>query len=124
MSFFGSYSSTTTTYAYNPCFFEYPQSKDSISNDFTSKFCFERPWWELEKCEKKHGKIDICYAVIFRLFCLMAWFVPIIRVYFRLLIITAIRYHFFTPELEFGGSASTLKVIVKNNFENFKMFIK
>ena len=73
---------------------------------------------------KKHGKIDICHVVIFRLFCLMARFVPIIRVYFCLLIITAIHWYHFYIRTWIWEQWRTLKVIVKNNFEIFKKLEK
>ena len=73
---------------------------------------------------KKHGKIDICHAVIFGLFCLTTRFVPIIRVYFCLIIITAIRYYHFYTRTWIWGQWRTIKVIAKNNFEIFKKFKK
>ena len=119
-----SYSSTTTTYAYDPCFFEYPQSEDSISNKFTSKFCFGRPLWELDKCEKKHGKIDICHAVIFPTILFNGTFCA-----YNSCIFLSINNHsyplgsFLHQNLDLGHW-STLKVIVKNNFDFFLNFKK
>ena len=91
MSFFGVLLVYYHDLCLQPVFFQIP----TIIGFHFQQFYVEILFWEtmvgVRKMRKKHGKIDICHAVIFRLFCLMTRFVPIIRGYFCLLIITAIR---------------------------------